>query len=235
MLGQIGSGFEVLSTEAFSAMLLAILVGGAVYLVASLAQGGASFQTESVRSESGRAGAESPVLRTLYALALAVLVAAFVGLGIETFYPAPQSPEDVALSQEAPPPLPPIDEDTPPGGAQTPPGIPGDPGLQSPIEAYEQELDNHDRVASVVAILVALLILVAGLLFSFSRLQIINDGVTLGGVLTLLYGIILATRAPSGLLGFIVVTVGLIVLLVVLYRQSGRTGRTAEPNRTAGS
>ena len=229
MLGQIGPGFEVLSTDAFSAMLLAILVGGAVYLVASLAQGGASFQTESVRSESGRAGAESPVLRTLYALALAVLVAAFVGLGIETFYPAPQFPEDVTPSQEAPPPPlpPPADEDTPPG-AEPPPRFPGEvpPGSQSPIEAYEQELDNHAQVASVVAIVVALLILVAGLIFGFSRLPIINDGVTLGGVLTLLYGMVLAIRAPSGLIGFIVVAVGLIVLLAVLYRQSWRADGT---------
>ena len=230
MLGQIGSGFEVLSTEAFSAMLLALLVGGAVYIVASLAQGGASFQTESVRTESGRAGVESPVLRTLYALVLAVLVAAFVGLGIETFYPAPQSPEDVAPSQEVPPPPlpPPTEEDTPPG-VEPPPRFPGEvpPGAQSPIEAYEQELDYHAQVASVVAIVVALLILVAGLIFGFSRLPIINDGVTLGGVLTLLYGMVLAIRAPSGLIGFIVVAVGLIVLLAVLYRQSRRTGRTA--------
>ncbi len=231
MLGQIGPGFEVISTGAFSAMLLAILVGGAVYLVASLAQGGgASFQTESVRTESGRAGVESPVLRTLYALVLAVLVAAFVGLGIETFYPAPQSPEDVAPSQEVPPPPlpPPTDEDTPPG-AEPPPRFPEEvlPGPQSPIEAYEQELDNHAQVASVVAIVVALLILVAGLIFGFSRLPIINDGVTLGGVLTLLYGMVLAIRAPSGLVGFIVVAVGLIVLLAVLYRQSRRADRTA--------
>jgi hypothetical protein len=230
VLGQIGSGFEVLSTEAFSAMLLALLVGGAVYIVASLAQGGASFQTESVRTESGRAGVESPVLRTLYALVLAVLVAAFVGLGIETFYPAPQSPEDVAPSQEVPPPPlpPPTEEDTPPG-VEPPPRFPGEvpPGAQSPIEAYEQELDYHAQVASVVAIVVALLILVAGLIFGFSRLPIINDGVTLGGVLTLLYGMVLAIRAPSGLIGFIVVAVGLIVLLAVLYRQSRRTGRTA--------
>jgi hypothetical protein len=230
VLGQIGSGFEVLSTEAFSAMLLALLVGGAVYIVASLAQGGASFQTESVRTESARAGVESPVLRTLYALVLAVLVAAFVGLGIETFYPAPQSPEDVAPSQEVPPPPlpPPTEEDTPPG-VEPPPRFPGEvpPGAQSPIEAYEQELDYHAQVASVVAIVVALLILVAGLIFGFSRLPIINDGVTLGGVLTLLYGMVLAIRAPSGLIGFIVVAVGLIVLLAVLYRQSRRTGRTA--------
>ncbi len=218
MLAQVGPGVDVFSIDAFSAMLLAILVGGAAYLAASLAQGGASFQTESVRT--GPAGAENPASRTLYTLALAVLVAAFVGFGIETFYPAPESPEQAAVSQDAPPPLPPIDEDTPPG---VEPGLPGpSPGGQSPIESYEQELDTHDQVASAVAIAVALLILVAGLISGFSRLPIINDGVTLGGVLTLLYGVILAIQAPGGVVGFIVVAVGLILLLVFLYRQSRR-------------
>lgn len=136
-------------------LLLAILVGGAAYLAASLAQGGVPVQTKSVQTGSSLAGVENPVIRTLYALALAVFVAAFVGFGIETFYPAPESLEEVALSQDAPPPLPPVDEDTPPG-AQPLPGLPGDPGFQSPIEAYEQELDTHNQVASVVALVVAL-------------------------------------------------------------------------------
>ena len=143
-------------------MLLAILVGGAARYAASLPQGGASFQAESVRSRSGPAGPENLASRTLYALALAVLVASFVGFGIETFYPAPESPEEAALSQDVPPPLPPIDKYTPPGEE---PGLPGPkPGGKSPIESYEQELATHNQVASVVALVVALVLLVAGLI-----------------------------------------------------------------------
>jgi hypothetical protein len=162
MLAQIGPGVDAFSTDAFPAMLLAILVGGAARYGASLPQGGASFQAESVRTGSGPAGPENLASRTLYALALAVLVASFVGFGIETFYPAPESPEKAALSQDVPPPLPPIDEYTPPGEE---PGLPGpNPGGKSPIESYEQELATHNQAASVVAIAVALLVLVADLI-----------------------------------------------------------------------
>lgn len=166
MLGQIGGfGVDVLSGGAFSAMLLAILVGGAVYLAASLPQGRASFQTESVRTEPGSARAENSVLRRLHALALAVLVAAFVGFGIETFYPPPESPEDADISQEATPPVPsPGDEGVSPGVGPTP-GIPDGSGLEGQVGAYEQQLVDHDRVTSAIATAVAVLILVAGVIF----------------------------------------------------------------------
>jgi hypothetical protein len=162
MLAQIGPGVDAISTDAFPAMLLAILVDGAAYLAASRPQRGASFQAESVRTGSGPAGPENLASRTLYALALAVLVASYVGFRIETFYPAPESPEKAALSQDVPPPLRPIDEYTLPSEE---PGLPGpNPGGKSQIESYEQELDTHNQAASVVAIVVALLVLVAGLI-----------------------------------------------------------------------
>lgn len=215
MLGQIGPGFNVFSTGIFSAMPLAVLVGGAVYLAVSLAQGRASFQTETARAERDPAGAETPMLRTLYALAVAVLVVAFVGFGIEAFYPSPQLPQqENAIAGEASP-FPPDTEDVPPGVEPPLPDLPGETAGR--IEAYDREIAEHDQVASVIAIMVAVLILTAGLIFGLGRLPVIGDGVTLGGVLTLLYGMVLEIQAPGGLLGFIVVAVGLIVLVATLY------------------
>ena len=48
----------------------------------------------------------------------------------------------------------------------------------------------------------------------------------LGGVLTLLYGVILALQAQSPLLRFLAVAAGLIVLLIALYLKF-RPERTA--------
>ncbi len=219
MLSQIGPSLDVFSNDVFSVLLPTILIGGTVYLAVSLTQGRAPFQTESARPESGPSGVENPVLRTLYALAVAVLVAAFVGFGIETFYPPPASPQDTTLAGEVPP-SPSADKGVP-SATELPPGFPGD----AAIGAYEQKLADHDRVASVVAIVVAVLILVAGLIPFIGRLPVIGDGVTLGGVLTLFYGMALALQAPSGLLGFFVVAVGLIALLATLYLKF-RPGRT---------
>lgn len=211
MLSQIGPSFDVFSNDVFSVLLPAILIGGTVYVAVSLTQGRAPFQTESARPEPGPAGTENPVLRTLYALAVAVLVAAFVGFGIETFYPTPESPQDSALAGEVSP-SPAADRGVP-SAAEPPPGLPGD----AAVGAYEQKLAEHDRVASVVAIVVAVLILVAGLIPRISLLPVIGDGVMLGGVLTLFYGMTLALQAPSGVLGIFVVAVGLISLLATLY------------------
>lgn len=221
MLSQIYPS-DVFSTGVFSALLPAILIGGILYFAASLTQRRGPFQTESARDEPGPA--ENPVLRTLYALALAVLIAAFVGFGIQTFYPAPESLQDNAFAGEVPPSSPGA------GGAlpdtQSLPGPPGDDaGFQGDIGGYDQELTAHDRVASVVAIVVAVLILFAGLLPMISRLPVIGDGVTLGGVLSLFYGMTLAVQAPSGPLGFFVVAVGLLALIAVLYLKF-RPGRT---------
>jgi hypothetical protein len=223
MLSQIGPGSDVFSTDVFSSLIPAILVGGAVYLIASLTQGRASFRTETARAESAPAGVENPVLKTLYALALAVLVAAFVSFGIEAVYPAPESPEDAALAEQAPP-TPSIDENGP-SSTEAPPGSPDEAQFQSQVGAYQQNLANHDRIASIIAIAVAVAILIAALITRVSRLPVIGDGVTLGGVLTLFYGMILAIQAPSELLGFLVVTVGLLALLATLYLKF-RPGRT---------
>jgi hypothetical protein len=108
------------------------LIGSVAYIVVSLAQRGAPPPAEPT-------DASNPVLRTMYTLALGVLVAAFVG-----------------------------------------------------------------------------------------RLPVIGGGLMLGGVLTLLYGVILAIQAQSPLLRFLAVTVGLIVLLVALYLKF-LPSRTAAP------
>lgn len=223
MLSQIGPGSDVFSTDIFSYLIPAILVGGAVYLIASLTQGRASFRTETTRTRPATAEVENPMLKTLYALALAVLVAAFVGFGIEAVYPAPESPEDAALAEQAPP-TPSIDENGP--SSTESPGSPDEAQFQSQVGAYQQELANHDRIASIIAVVVAVAILIAALITRISRLPVIGDGVTLGGVLTLFYGIILAIQAPSGLPGFLVVTIGLLALLATLYLKF-RPGRTA--------
>lgn len=214
MLSQIYPS-DVFSPGIFSALLPAILVGGILYFAVSLTQRRMPFQTESARDEPDSAEAENPVLRTLYALALAVLVAAFVGFGIQTFYPAPESLQDNAFAGGIPSSSPGAGGALP--DAQSLPGPAGDnSGFQGDF-GYDQELAAHDRVASVVAIVVAILILLAGLLPLISQLPVIGDGVTLGGVLTLFYGMTLAVQAPSGPLGFFVVTVGLLALIATLY------------------
>lgn len=219
----VGPGLDIISV-----LLPAILLGGVIYLAVSLAQRGAPS-----RGDTGPVGVENAMLRTLYTLAVAALVAAFVGFGIEVFYPTPGFPEGPFADRPGGPP--PEVEDTvpaelPPDAEEEPPpkGPPPDfePGLPPEISAYERELAEHNRVASPVAIGAAVLILVAGLIPRLGRLPVIGSGVTLGGVLTLFYGVILALQTQSPLLRFLAVAVGLLVLLIALYVKF-RPGRTA--------
>lgn len=91
------------------------------------------------------------------------------------------------------------------------------PGPPPEIAAYERELAEHNRIAAPIAIVAAVLILVASLIPRLGRLPVISSGVTLGGVLTLFYGVILALQTQSPLLRFLAIAAGLVVLLVALY------------------
>jgi hypothetical protein len=208
-------------------MLSLILIGSVAYIVVSLAQRGAPTPAEPT-------DASNPVLRTMYTLALGVLVAAFVGFGIEVVYPAPEFPERELFDGpgEPPPEEMIVEETVSPQESEVkakespPKDLPPESGLG--FQEYERELAEHNRIGSVIALGASVLILVAALIPFVGRLPVIGGGLMLGGVLTLLYGVILAIQAQSPLLRFLAVTVGLIVLLVALYLKF-RPSRTAAP------
>ena len=219
--GPVGPGFDVVST-----MLSLILIGSVAYIVVSLAQRGAPPPAEPT-------DASNPVLRTMYTLALGVLVAAFVGFGIEVIYPAPEFPErELFDGPGEPPPEMIVEETVPPQESEEktkePPPKDLPPESKLGFQEYERELAEHNRLGSVIALGASVLILVAALIPFVGRLPVIGGGLMLGGVLTLLYGVILAIQAQSPLLRFLAVTVGLIVLLVALYLKF-LPSRTAAP------
>lgn len=210
MYGPMGPvGFDV-----FSFLLPAILLGGAVYLALALAQ----RRNHADAPASGPYAGTGVVLVALYTVALAALLAAFVGFGIEAAYPSPEFPEDGFMGG-------PMMEGGP-GEEPSPEFIEQERRFQTEMETYQQRLSDHHEVASAIAIVAAVLMLLAGLVPRVGRLPVIGQGVTLGGVLTLLYGIVLAVQTQSELLRFVAVAVGLAALLVSAYLRF-RPGRTA--------
>lgn len=85
---------------------------------------------------------------------------------------------------------------------------------------------EYNRIASLIAIEIAVLILGAVLLLRGIRIPAIRDGVALGGVLTLFYGLVLALQAEGDVFRFLVVVVVLVVMLVAAYLRF-RPDRTA--------
>ncbi len=143
------------------------------------------------------------LLKTLYALAIALLVVAFIGFGISAFYPAPESPnyrpevefEDPAATEEEKQ----LRDEQ-----------------QKEQEAFQQQQSDYNRVVASISIGLAVLLLVGSLLW-ISGVPIIGNGVTLGALFTLFYGLIRALMTEDEMFRFVAVAVGLVVLLALVY------------------
>lgn len=215
--------------DIFSLLVPAVLILGGLYVVFSLLQG----RPARGEGENDTPDLTSSVLRIVYTLALAGLIAAFVGFGIEAFYPSPNysdegafygemsgggvvmqggatavAPDEV-MAQEGPP-----GEFAEPG--MTPEMIQSEREYMQQMRSYERELSEHHRVASLIAIGAAALLLVAGWMPSLRRLPVIGDGLTLGGLITLFYGLALGVQVDSDFFRFLAVSIGLVVLLVAI-------------------
>ena len=143
----------------------------------------------------------------MYALAIALLVVAFVGFGISAFYQAPEYPQ-------------------PPPEAEFGLGE-GEPTEEErrlmaqqrrEEQAFQERLSDYNRVVASVSIGLAVVLLVGSLLW-ISRVPVIGDGVTLGAVFTLFYGLVRALMTEEEVFRFVAVGVGLVVVLALVYRR----------------
>ena len=156
------------------------------------------------------------MLKVLYALAIALLVVAFVGFGISAFYPAPEYPEYPAELESG-------------GKNQTDNEKELIAEQRQKEEAYQKEFSDYNQVVASISIGVAVLLLVGSILW-LSALDVIGDGVTLGAVFTLFYGLIRAFMTESEIFRFIAVAVGLVVVITLVYLRFVRSAGKAEPS-----
>lgn len=157
------------------------------------------------------------MLKILYALAIALLVVAFVGFGISAFYPEPQYPS--AYPEEA--------QRTRPEN-RTPEQKEEIEEYRQKEKAYRDEYSNYNVVVASISIGVAVVLLVGSILW-LSSLDVIGDGVTLGAVFTLFYGLIRAFMTENEMFRFIAVAIGLVVVVTLVYIRFVRSARKAEP------
>lgn len=145
------------------------------------------------------------VIKFVYTIFLALLVALFVGLGISAFYPGPKEPAfPVQLEAEKP-------------------GCEETADLKNMREDYNRSQQNftesfksYSRNVSVLSITAAIIILVASLTL-LSKIKMIADGILLGGVFTAIYSIIRGILSEDTKFRFLIVTIGLLIALVLGY------------------
>jgi len=153
------------------------------------------------------------MLKTLYAIAIAFLVVAFVGFGISAFYPEPQYPGGY------------------PDDAQRTRPENRTPEQKEKIEEYRQEeeayrgnISTYNLVVASISIGAAVLLLVGSVVW-LSRLPVIGDGATLGAVFTLFYGLIRAFMSNNEQFRFVAVAIGLAIVVALVYWRFVRSSQ----------
>ena len=207
-------GFLGLLFAPDSTLAVLLLVMMAMYLAVRVTRGDSSSSSDAHRPPERRAS----LLEALTMLAVSVLVAFFVGFGIQAFYPAPELPEERFGPTEPPP-------EDPEGKEKSKEKEEEELALR----AYQEEVSEYNRIASLIAVGIAVLILGAVLLLRRIRIPAIRDGVALGGVLTLFYGLVLALQAEGDVFRFFMVAVVLLVVLVAGYLRFRPEGRPRTP------
>src|ERR1044072_8651244 len=119
------------------------------------------------------------MLKIVYAFFVGLLLATFVGVGVSAFYPAPDRPEYPEALQSYGKDIPP-EQEAAQADAQR--------EYDRQYDAYSAESATYNRNASIIVLVAAILFVSFSLVFA-KKIQVIADGILLGGIFTLLYSI----------------------------------------------
>ncbi len=150
-------------------------------------------------------------IKTIYIIFVGILLAIFAGIGIDTFYSAPEYPETPQLLKLYNLPTEPI----------------CDPDISAQLEqeqktfdqnlkTYKEDSEQYSKNVSIISLIIAVLVLITSLTL-FHKILVIADGLLLGGVLTLLYSVVRVFGSGNNKMRFIVIAVVFAVSLILGY------------------
>lgn len=139
-------------------------------------------------------------IKLLYTAFLGLLLAMGIGIGIAAFYAAPS------------PPPPPESISSPEGKVE-----PAEARRHEvEYERYETKSETYNRNVSIIAVTFAVVLLAISMA-GLGNLPIIANGVMLGGVFTLIYGIVRSFGSGEQKFMFLIVLVGIVATLALGY------------------
>ncbi len=154
---------------------------------------------------------ETKFLKTIYTFFLGLLLSVFIGFGVATFYPKPETPafpEPAIFSDGA-------DDDE----------------FQREVQEYEQvydryqsKLQDYHQNVSIITLILAVGLVSISLVFN-NRLKVIADGVLLGGLFTLIYSVGRSFAAENAAHSFVMLTIALAVVLFLGYTRFVKTSK----------
>lgn len=150
---------------------------------------------------------EARILKLVYTLFLGLLIALFVGFGINTFYPAPEAPEYPTTLNTM-------------GKEPTDEQVKAQQAYDAAMRDFEKnQMAPYNRNVSIMAIVAGIALLSLSLLLEKSKAYVINEGVMLGGLLTLLYGLMRGFASQDSKYSFAAVSIGLVVVVFLGFRR----------------
>lgn len=162
------------------------------------------------------------MLRTIFAFFLGLMLTAFVGVGVYTFHPPPvrfdNELRDLGRKEQAL------------RDARAPNELTGaDRDSLQVMERRRNELIDAAaaaripwaRTTSIILIVVATLAMAASLVGA-DRLHVISNGLLLGGVFMMLYGVGWIIATDTSVARFVVITIALAITLALAYARFAR-------------
>jgi hypothetical protein len=150
---------------------------------------------------------ENAGMRLFASVILGIVIALFVGVGINTFYPEPTYPMDsMAYVGE------PTEEEI--------------EASNEAYEAYETQRQAHSSVVGIVAIIFSVALMLASLVLT-KKNTVISQGLLLGGLLLICYGAIQGISSGNTLAAFLSIGVGLAALIILILRRFTPTNSPA--------
>jgi hypothetical protein len=145
------------------------------------------------------------LIKFIYTFFLALLVALFVGLGIDTFYPGPEAPKyPLELEQVKQ------------GCEETIEQQTLRKDFNEAQEKFMEESKPYNRNVSIFSLVASIILLILSLTL-LGKIKMVADGILLGGVFTVAYGIIRGMMSGISYYRFLIVVIGLMIALVLGY------------------
>jgi len=168
-------------------------------------------------------------LQTIFSFFLGLMVLAVVGVGVNTFYPSPVQTYQEQMTK--------IQRQMEMLNVKSPTGTPTDAGdraklarLQAQQNVLQEKIDKlmkeWQRNTSIVLVLCATLVMGISLLLN-EQLRVISNGLLLGGLFIMVYGVGWVVFSGSSTARFVVVLFALVVALSLGYLKFVR-GREAK-------
>jgi hypothetical protein len=159
------------------------------------------------------------MLKLIYTVFLGIILAVFVGVGVSVFYEAPEEPKNPTWYEQY---RPDAKELTDAEKAEE----------QSFMDArvvYDEKMGDYNRNVSMIVAVIAIVLLVLSMTFS-EKLDVVADGLLLGGVFTFLYSMGRGLASDDNKYRFFIMTIGLIAALGLGYAKFVR-GHLPEPKK----